>query len=218
MRNKLMVTVAVAALIGGASIAVAQQQEEKGAAPKAGTTEQHAAPGGAMQHPQGPAGTMQRQPMAPGGAAQNQATPDKGNTMQRGAEENGNPGVKAQEHAQTSPNGKSNENAQTQERGNANQNAATTKTSGAKSVQMSETQRTQIKGIIGKDRNVARVNSANFSVAVGVAVPRSVHVEVLPADIVTIVPQYEGFEYIVVGDELLIIDPNTLEIVAILPV
>jgi hypothetical protein len=34
---------------------------------------------------------------------------------------------------------------------------------------------------------------------------------------VTIVPEYRGFEYVVVGDQLLIIDPNTLEIVAILP-
>jgi hypothetical protein len=31
------------------------------------------------------------------------------------------------------------------------------------------------------------------------------------------VPEYRGFEYVVVGDQLLIIDPNTLEIVAILP-
>jgi hypothetical protein len=40
---------------------------------------------------------------------------------------------------------------------------------------------------------------------------------VLPAEVVTIVPEYRGFNYVVVGDQLLIIDPNTLEIVAILP-
>jgi hypothetical protein len=48
-------------------------------------------------------------------------------------------------------------------------------------------------------------------------VPRSVRIEVLPADIVEVVPQYEGFDYVVVGDEILIIDPNTTEIVAIIP-
>ena len=39
----------------------------------------------------------------------------------------------------------------------------------------------------------------------------------LPPEVVTIVPEYRGFEYVVVGDQLLIVDPNTLEIVAILP-
>ena len=68
-----------------------------------------------------------------------------------------------------------------------------------------------------RDRNVARVDNANFNIRVGVAVPRTVHVAVLPPEVVTIVPEYRGFEYVVVGDQLLIIDPDTLEIVAILP-
>jgi hypothetical protein len=244
MRNKLLVTAAAVALISGTTFALAQ--EDKGGAPAGGATEQHAPSGGAMQHSQapagGPAGGMQRQPMAPSGAAQNQATPDKGNAMQRGAEENAKPGLNAQEHAQTSPNGKTGENAQTQERsktqenaqsqdrnktqdnaqsedrGNANHSAGKTDAAGGKSAQLSETQRTQIKSVIGKGSNVARVDSVNFSISVGTAVPRSVHFAVLPVDIVTIVPEYRGFDYIVVGDQILIIDPNTLEIVDILPV
>ena len=60
-------------------------------------------------------------------------------------------------------------------------------------------------------------NSATFSVSVGAKVPRDVHVAVLPPEVVTIVPEYRGFEYVMVGDQLLIIDPDTLEIVAILP-
>jgi hypothetical protein len=56
----------------------------------------------------------------------------------------------------------------------------------------------------------------NFNIAIGVAVPRNVHVEVLPEDVVEIVPQYEGFEYVMVGDQILIIDPDSLEIVAII--
>jgi hypothetical protein len=36
-------------------------------------------------------------------------------------------------------------------------------------------------------------------------------------DIVTIVPEYRGFDYIVVGDSILIVDPVTLEIVAVIP-
>jgi hypothetical protein len=35
---------------------------------------------------------------------------------------------------------------------------------------------------------------------------------------VSIVPEYRGFKYIIVGDDLLILDPVTLEIVAVIPV
>jgi Protein of unknown function (DUF1236) len=40
---------------------------------------------------------------------------------------------------------------------------------------------------------------------------------VLPEEIVRIVPEYRGYEYFLVGDEIVIIDPSTLEIVAIIP-
>jgi hypothetical protein len=60
-----------------------------------------------------------------------------------------------------------------------------------------------------------------------------VRVVTLPDEIVRIVPQYRGFDYFVISyrtkdaggadyffvkDELVIIDPQTLEIVAIIPV
>jgi hypothetical protein len=40
---------------------------------------------------------------------------------------------------------------------------------------------------------------------------------VLPEEIVRIVPQYLGFDYFLVEDEIVIVDPRTLEIVAIIP-
>jgi hypothetical protein len=39
----------------------------------------------------------------------------------------------------------------------------------------------------------------------------------LPEEIVTIVPQYRGVYDVVVRNEILIIDPDTYEIVAVLP-
>jgi hypothetical protein len=48
-------------------------------------------------------------------------------------------------------------------------------------------------------------------------VPRDIHVAVLPPDVIRVVPEYRGFDYIVVNDQLLIIDPETMEIVTILP-
>jgi len=211
------------ALVGCTSFALAQQEEHGGSAAKPGAAQQQKmAPGGATGHAQAP-GAMERKEQAPGGAAQNEErgktnenaqTEERGKTDQNAQSQEPN---KTQDNAQTQGN-KTQENAQTQERGGANQSTAQGKAGGGKSVQLSETQRTQIKGVIVKDRDVARVNNVNFDINVGVAVPSSVHVVVLPAEIVTIVPEYRGFDYVIVGNQLLIIDPNTMLIVEVLPV
>ena len=53
---------------------------------------------------------------------------------------------------------------------------------------------------------------------IGGYVPRDYTLYDIPDDYYGYVPGYEGYKYIVVGDELLIIDPETLEIVAIIPI
>jgi hypothetical protein len=39
----------------------------------------------------------------------------------------------------------------------------------------------------------------------------------VPTTIVAIEPTWRGFEYFLVGDEIVIVDPRTLEIVAVIP-
>ncbi len=85
-----------------------------------------------------------------------------------------------------------------------------------KSVQLSQEQRTKIHATI-VNQKAERVTNVNFSVKVGTRVPRTVHFYPLPVQIIEIVPEYRGYEYILVGDEIVIIDPRTLEIVAIIP-
>ena len=132
---------------------------------------------------------------------------------QRGAEENNRSnmqrGVENERGGATRENREN--NARIQERGGRAGSA------GGRSVELSERQRTQIKGLIVKGRNVPRVNSSNFSVAVGSAVPRDVHVAPLPPDVIRVVPEYRGFDYVVVRDQLLIIDPDTMKVIAVLP-
>jgi len=86
----------------------------------------------------------------------------------------------------------------------------------AKSVQLSQDQRSKIRTTI-INQKPERVTNVNFSVTVGTRVPRTVRFYPLPPEIIVFVPEYRGYEYILVGDEILIIDPRTLEIVAILP-
>ena len=97
-----------------------------------------------------------------------------------------------------------------------NAQTRTQQTARASQVQITEQQRTQIHERISQV-NLHRVDHADFSVSVGTVVPRTVVVEELPPAIVEIVPEYRGFRYVVVGDELLIVDPASLEIVAVLP-
>jgi hypothetical protein len=65
--------------------------------------------------------------------------------------------------------------------------------------------------------NVQPLNNVNFSVSVGAAVPRDVRLQTLPADVVEVVPQYRGFNFFVVRDEIVIVEPSTYKIVTVLP-
>jgi hypothetical protein len=51
------------------------------------------------------------------------------------------------------------------------------------------------------------------SIQIGGVVPRTIteYWEPIPADIVTIVPAWSAFRVVRIGDEILIIDPNTFE-------
>ena len=73
-------------------------------------------------------------------------------------------------------------------------------------VQLSSEQRTQIRQTVLAGSNVPRVNNPNFAVRVGTSVPTSVHVVEVPIVLVNIHPEWRGFFYFVVGDEIIIVD------------
>jgi hypothetical protein len=99
---------------------------------------------------------------------------------------------------------------------------------------ISQEQHSQINTVIARlgGQRVDR-RELHFCVFIGSQVPQSVHFFPLPDEIVRILPQYRGFNYFVISyrtkdpgggdyffvkDELVIIDPKTLEIDAIIPV
>lgn len=85
-------------------------------------------------------------------------------------------------------------------------------------VQISEQQRTNVHQTILKDSSVNRVTNVTFSINVGTRVPRDFRLAVLPASVITIVPEYRNYRYFVVQDEICIVDPNTYEIVEVVTV
>jgi hypothetical protein len=105
--------------------------------------------------------------------------------------------------------------------GQSNQNRTTVQgREGGRSnvnVQLSQEQRTRIHDVIIKERSAPRVANVDFSLDVGVRVPRTIRLVRVPTSIVEIEPAWRGFEYFLVGDEIVIVDPGTLEIVAVIP-
>src|SRR5215831_9332255 len=84
-------------------------------------------------------------------------------------------------------------------------------------VQLSEQQRTNFHEAILKERNVNRIDHVNFSINVGTRLPRSVRLAPLPAAVFSIVPQYRSYRYFVANDEICIVEPDTYEIVEVIP-
>lgn len=76
-------------------------------------------------------------------------------------------------------------------------------------------QRTRITTVI-RQSNAKPVTNVNFSISVGTRVPRSVHFYPLPVEVVSVYPDWRGYEFILVGDQIVVINPRTLEIVAVL--
>lgn len=227
MKKTLLATAAMATIslaIGFGGIAAAQSQmgNESGK----GTS---GAASGAMQKGTGPSGASQGgKTMSPSGGqpSQNmgkenerlgQSPSDQSKGMSRGAQEE-KPGMEnkgAQEERGTKERGAQEERGKTGSGGN--ERLGQSPGSRGSSVQLSQDQRTRIQAVIGTEHAPHFSGSEHFDMTVGARVPRDVHVAVLPEDIVTIVPEYRGFDYIVVGDNILIVDPVALEIVAVIP-
>ena len=62
----------------------------------------------------------------------------------------------------------------------------------------------------------ARVTNARFAHRVGHRIPRSVRLFAIPAGIISFFPYYRDYRYVVVEDEICIIDPRTYEIVDVI--
>ena len=222
-----MATIALAIGFGGIAAAQSQMGNESGKGTSGAAT-------GAMQKGTGPSGASQSgKTMSPSGGqpSQNmgkenerlgQSPSDQSKGMSRGAqEEKSGAGPKgAQEKGAQEERGVKERGAQ-EERGKTgpggNERLGQSPGSRGTSVQLSQDQRSRIQAVIGKEHAPHFSGSEHFDMTVGARVPRDVHVAVLPEDIVTIVPEYRGFDYIVVGDSILIVDPATLEIVAVIP-
>ena len=62
------------------------------------------------------------------------------------------------------------------------------------------------------------MTNVNFDIKIGTVVPRTVRVAPLPPTLITIEPEWRGYMYFVYNDEIIVVNPRTLAIVAVLEV
>ena len=150
----------------------------------------------------------------------------KGNEAQKtpDASKSGNQAQQSPSSTQGSSPKQNNAQGQTGTKSNQSSSSTTTQQSttgqgaAASAANIPTEQRTKITSVI-KQQNVQRVDKAklNVDIRVGARLPESgIHFYPLPTQVVEIHPAWRGFEYILVGDEILVINPRTHEIVAIL--
>jgi len=236
MKHTLLITASIAALVAGIGLASAQGQGERRDAPAA--SEQKAPEGQTSR--QKSALPQKTEKMKPATSAQAPDTAKPAATAQVPEKAKPVPTAQVPEKAKPLPTAQSQEKAkpiptaQAPEKTDSDHqtvgqsptqgaapNAAAQKGSAQKgsgsfaSVPMSTEQNVKFRETL-KGEKAERLSNVKFSISIGDEIPRSVHFYRLPARIVEYAPQYRDFDYILVGDDILIVDPATHRIVAVI--
>jgi hypothetical protein len=225
MKHTLLITASAAALVAGIGLASAQGPNERQDAPAAGTSEQAAPEGRSGRQKSNlpaktqktPGPTSQEKEKSPAPAAQ---VPEKAKPVPTAqVPEKATPLPSAQAPVKTDSEHRTVGQSPSQGAmpGPAAQEGAAQK--GSKSfaaAPMSTEQSLKFREAL-KGEKAERLTGGQFSISIGDAVPRSVHFHRLPARIVEYAPQYRDFDYILVGDDIVIVDPATHRIVAVIP-
>jgi hypothetical protein len=228
MLNRLMMTAATAALIAGTGFANAQGMNRE--SPSAGAGMQQSAPssdrGSSAATPmnrdsaseQGTKSTQSEEKMQPKGGKTQQTQGDmkagpKGENKGEKSAQDTNMNNKGEK-----PNAMSSEKAEDRNGSmKAESKGSDSKTVGqaGAGAKLSGEQRTKISTVI-RNQHVAPVTNVNFSISVGTRVPRDVAFHPLPTEIVTIYPDWRGYEFILVNGQIVVVDPQSFEIVAVI--
>jgi Protein of unknown function (DUF1236) len=234
--KRLIMTAAAIALIAGTTGAFAQQEPGGRGAPNVAPGAVHqgagAVPGGAATRNDGAENSRRNsaeQRGEPGsqnrtgqvqqnrgrGETTGQAAPRRERQQNRATEERGRDTERNRlsTHRENESRG---QNRATEDRGNSPRTTGQGAAAGRGAVNISPEQRTRLHAVFAGERNAPRVNEVDFDLAVGRPVPRSVHFVPVPQAIFAIEPAWRGYDYFMVGDQIVIVDPRSMEIVAIL--
>jgi len=226
MSNRFMMSVAIAALIAGTGFANAQGTGTSREAPTGATTQSAPPSDRAAPSAAAPMNRDASQSGAPAEAPKSAQSDEKmqpqGGKNQR-AQDNA-PGQKSKSMSSENEKGGAAKDMKAEDR-NGNMNRADDRNGASKSTtttgqaaaggKLSTEQRTKITTVI-KSQNVRPATNVNFSISVGTRVPRDVGFHPLPVEIVTIYPEWRGYEFFLVNNQIIVVNPRTLEIVDVI--
>jgi hypothetical protein len=87
----------------------------------------------------------------------------------------------------------------------------------SRALQLDAQQRQQIRDIISRQSDAPKIQKAPFELMIGAAVPNQVELKDIPAEITQVMNGYWGDQYVLVQDELVIVDQHSRRVVAIVP-
>jgi hypothetical protein len=217
-RNILLAGIAALALAAGMGLAAAEE-------PSTGQSPQNRQPHATQQMNQAPAagkmgqnaqdenhGAAARQPKERADEVNRASKTDKG----RNAAEGERNGKAAQEQNQEqNRNGRDSNTAAQRER---NGTQGLQGNASGMHAQLTDEQRTRIRGTVINAAGAPRVGHVNFDVTVGTVIPRDgIHIVPVPEMLVQIEPEWRGFLYFVYEDEVVIVNPSDMRIIAVVP-
>ena len=159
--------------------------------------------------------------------SQVQSTPQPGSSSQPAQAQTNTPAATNQSTGSQQSTGTANTNNNATNSGAASTNTAAqpsnnqTNTTQSRanvnvSANLTESQRTRVSRSISR-LNAKPVTNVRFSLSVGTVVPRDARFQPLPAAVVEVMPQYRGYNFVVVREDIVIVDPATYKIVDVLP-
>ena len=229
MKRNFLITTAAAALLAGTMFAAAQGQGQiqgQGGASQGGVRIQGQGEAQGQTDKSQDKGKAQRsqkkeaQPQTQGQGGRTEGQAQQGGAQQQPQQGQRDDGKAAPKQGQRDD-GKAPKQGQTQTEGGSDGKKAAQQKSGGGggSVTLSTEQRTKIRTTVLQSKSAPRVTNVNFSIRVGTVVPRDrvKWVAVSPI-LVEIHPEWRGYVYFIVDDQIIIVEPRSGKIVAVLEV
>jgi Protein of unknown function (DUF1236) len=222
MRNSLLAAITSAGLVAGtlavsaqgtqspgSGSAPAEKMDRRGPGEERGTSRQEDQKASPQREGQKATPQQEGQKASPQREGQ-KATPER--EGQKAPQREDQKAAPQQEGQKAAPQGEG-QKASPQREGGAKEG----KTGGA-GAELSTQQRTEVRQTILQSGNVPRISRSevNINISVGTVVPRSVRLVSIPETIVRIRPAWRGFLYFVVEDEIIVVEPRSLKIVAVI--
>lgn len=214
MTRLLMSGVAVAALVAFGSMADAQQQQQptyqtqpsQGGGASTDTSGGGAGGGAANQVQEEQPGTTTKQKSSEGASTTKQKSSEDTTTKKKSS------GSMQKQTEQTKSGDKTKKTQAGEE-----SSGATGATGKAGKIDVPEGKRSQVAKSFSSHK--VKASNVDIDVSIGIAVPRTVVLHPVPADVIAVVPAFRHYKYFVLANgEIVIVDPATFVVVYVLTV